>query len=96
MTGTSRQAHRSHWRWRWRSPRRARSLHRTVKVDLSKETVGKTPATFEPMIGTWIVAQDGPDKVIKVDGAPGSRAGQPDAAAASRTRASSTARPTKS
>ena len=41
-----------------------------VKVDLSKETVGKPPATFEPMVGTWIVAKDGPDKVIVVDGRP--------------------------
>src|SRR5262249_3825096 len=40
-----------------------------TKVDLSKETVGKAPAVFEPMMGMWIVAQDGPDKVIKVDGA---------------------------
>jgi hypothetical protein len=41
-----------------------------TKVDLSMEVVGKTPATFEPMVGTWVVAQDGPDKVIKVDGSP--------------------------
>jgi hypothetical protein len=41
-----------------------------VKVDLSKEQVGKAPTTFEPMIGTWIVAQDGGDKVIMVDGRP--------------------------
>ena len=34
-----------------------------IKVDLSKEQVGKPPVTFEPMVGTWIVAQDGPDKV---------------------------------
>ena len=40
------------------------------KIDLSKETVGRTPVAFEPMVGTWIVAQDGPDKVIKVDGTP--------------------------
>ncbi len=40
------------------------------KIDLSKEQVGKPPATFEPMVGTWIVAQDGPDKVIEVDGRP--------------------------
>src|SRR5678816_179729 len=39
------------------------------RIDLSKETVGKPPATFEPMMGSWIVAQDGADKVIKVDGA---------------------------
>jgi len=39
------------------------------RIDLSKETVGKPPATFEPMMGSWVVAQDGADKVIKVDGA---------------------------
>ena len=41
-----------------------------LKIDLSKEQVGKAPATFEPMVGTWIVAQDGADKVIMVDGRP--------------------------
>ena len=41
-----------------------------TKVDLSKEVVGKAPATFEPMVGQWVVAQDGPDKVIQVDGRP--------------------------
>src|ERR1022692_3033735 len=41
-----------------------------VKVDLSKEQVGKPPATFEPFVGTWVVAQDGADKVIMVDGRP--------------------------
>ena len=41
-----------------------------LKIDLSKEQVGKPPATFEPMVGTWIVAQDGADKVIMVDGRP--------------------------
>ena len=41
-----------------------------VKVDLSKEQVGKPPSTFEPMVGTWTVAQDGADKVIMVDGRP--------------------------
>jgi hypothetical protein len=40
-----------------------------TRVDLSKESVGKPPATFEPMMGSWLVAQDGADKVIKVDGA---------------------------
>jgi hypothetical protein len=41
-----------------------------TKVDLSKEQVGRPPATFEPMVGTWIVTQDGTDKVIMVDGRP--------------------------
>ncbi len=40
-----------------------------VKVDLSKEVVGKPPKAFQAMVGTWIVVQDGPDKVIKIDGA---------------------------
>ena len=39
-------------------------------VDLSKEQVGKAPATFEPVVGTWVVVQDGKDKVIMVDGRP--------------------------
>jgi hypothetical protein len=41
-----------------------------IKVDLGKETVGRPPATFEPMVGTWLVAQDGADKVIMIDGRP--------------------------
>src|SRR5262245_35758865 len=41
----------------------------STQVDLSKEVVGAMPVTFEPMMGTWVVAQDGSDKVIKVDGA---------------------------
>ena len=40
------------------------------KIDLSKEKVGKPPATFEPMVGTWIVIEDGKEKVIMVDGRP--------------------------
>ena len=41
-----------------------------VKVDLSKETVGRPPTTFTPMVGTWVIAQDGADKVVMVDGRP--------------------------
>jgi hypothetical protein len=41
-----------------------------VKIDLTKEQVGKPPATFEPMVGSWLVTQDGTDKVIMVDGRP--------------------------
>jgi hypothetical protein len=40
------------------------------RIDLSKEQVGKTPAVFEPMVGTWLIAQDGADKVVMVDGRP--------------------------
>jgi hypothetical protein len=41
-----------------------------IKVDLAKEQVGKPPVVFEPMVGTWLVTQDGADKVIMVDGRP--------------------------
>jgi len=41
-----------------------------IKVDLKKETVGKAPTTFEPMVGTWVVAEDAGEKVIMVDGRP--------------------------
>src|SRR5690349_6154597 len=41
-----------------------------TKVDLSKETVGRPPTTFTPHVGTWVIAQDGADKVIMVDGRP--------------------------
>jgi hypothetical protein len=41
-----------------------------VKVDLSKEQVGKPPVIFEPMVGTWVVVQDGLDKAVMVDGRP--------------------------
>jgi hypothetical protein len=41
-----------------------------VKVDISKEQVGKPPVVFEPIVGTWVVVQDGADKAIMVDGRP--------------------------
>jgi 3-keto-disaccharide hydrolase len=41
-----------------------------IKVDLSKEKVGSAPITFEPMVGTWVVAEDHGEKVIMVDGRP--------------------------
>jgi len=41
-----------------------------IKVDLSNEQAGKPPLTFEPMVGTWLVAQDSGEKVIMLDGRP--------------------------
>jgi hypothetical protein len=41
-----------------------------TKVDLSKEQVGRPPSVFTPMVGTWVIAQDGADKVVMVDGRP--------------------------
>jgi hypothetical protein len=56
--------------YRGASAEASASTATAIKVDLSKETVGKPPQTFEPMVGTWLVSQDGPDKVIMVDGRP--------------------------
>jgi hypothetical protein len=41
-----------------------------LKIDLSQERVGQPPTTFQPIVGTWRVVQDGTDKVIMVDGQP--------------------------
>ena len=41
-----------------------------VKIDLSKETVGRPPTTFEPIVGTWAVVEEGGEKAIMVDGRP--------------------------
>lgn len=40
------------------------------KVDLGQEKIGAAPKAFEPMVGTWLVAQEGGDKVVMVDGRP--------------------------
>jgi hypothetical protein len=41
-----------------------------LRVDLARERVGRPPATFEPMVGTWVVAEDDGERVIRVDGSP--------------------------
>jgi len=41
-----------------------------IKIDLTKEKVGQPPQVFEPMVGTWVVAEDAGEKVIMVDGRP--------------------------
>jgi hypothetical protein len=46
------------------------ALGADIRVDLKNEQVGKTPVVFEPMVGTWLVAQDGGEKVIALDGRP--------------------------
>jgi len=50
------------------SPRRGSAAE--IKVDLSQERVGQPPTKFQPIVGTWRVVQDGPEKVIMVDGQP--------------------------
>jgi hypothetical protein len=41
-----------------------------IKVDFGNEQPGKPPVTFEPIVGTWVVVEDGADKAIMVDGRP--------------------------
>jgi hypothetical protein len=41
-----------------------------MRIDLGTEQVGKAPMNFEPMVGTWVIAQDVKDKVVMVDGRP--------------------------
>lgn len=41
-----------------------------IKVDLSQEQLGRPPVAFTPMVGTWVIAQDGGEKVVMVDGRP--------------------------
>jgi hypothetical protein len=41
-----------------------------VKVDLTREQVGRPPQTFEPMVGTWVIVEDAGEKVVSVDGRP--------------------------
>jgi hypothetical protein len=41
-----------------------------IKINLADEHVGKPPAIFEPIVGTWVVAEDGGEKVIMLDGRP--------------------------
>jgi hypothetical protein len=41
-----------------------------LKVDLSKEKPSSAPTTFEPIVGTWVITQDGGENVIMVDGRP--------------------------
>ena len=45
-----------------------RAAARSVVVDLSKEKVGAEPASFLPMVGDWVIAQDEGKKVVMVDG----------------------------
>ncbi len=41
-----------------------------TKVDLSREVVGRPPTAFTPIVGSWLIAQDGAEKVVMVDGRP--------------------------
>jgi len=40
----------------------------TKRVSFAKETVGKEPASFAPMVGSWVMSQDAGHKVLFIDG----------------------------
>lgn len=40
------------------------------RIDLSKEKVGAPPQAFEPMVGSWRVAEDAGERVVMLDGRP--------------------------
>jgi len=42
-------------------------------MDFSKETVGAAPQSFVPVVGNWIVGQEGDNRVLVVDGRKWSR-----------------------
>lgn len=54
--------------------------------DFSSETVGAEPKTMTPVVGVWVVAQDGDNKVLMVDGSRW-KYGQPAANLADKARA---------
>jgi laminin G domain protein len=54
--------------------------------DFSSETVGAEPKTMTPVVGVWVVAQDGQSKVLMVDGSRWKQ-GQPAANLADKARA---------
>jgi len=57
----------------------------SLLVNLSRERVGREPARFLPVVGNWIVAQDGGKNVVQVDGRQWIK-GQPSAGLAAKAR----------
>jgi len=46
------------------------TLAADLRVDLKAEQPGKAPKIFEPIVGTWVIAEDAGEKVVMVDGRP--------------------------
>lgn len=40
----------------------------TRRVSFDKETVGREPATFAPMVGSWVISREANKKVLFIDG----------------------------
>ena len=57
-----------------------------ARIDLSKEKTGAAPSAFLPIVGDWVVAEDGGAKLVRVDGREW-KSGQPAAGIADTARA---------
>lgn len=57
-----------------------------IRIDLSREKAGAEPRMFVPMVGNWVIADDGGEKVVIVDGREWKR-GQPAGGLADKARA---------
>src|SRR5215212_11278500 len=57
----------------------------TLLVNMSRERAGSEPARFLAVVGDWVVAADGPQKVLQVDGRQWIK-GQPSAGLAGKAR----------
>src|SRR5437016_13946327 len=53
-----------------------RPAAQTIRVDVAGEKAGSEPVHFVPVVGNWVVAQDGNQNVLMVDGREWKR-GQP-------------------
>lgn len=57
-----------------------------IKVGVANDKIGAEPSTFLPMVGNWVVAEEGGKKVVRVDGRVWKR-GQPAGGLADKARA---------
>ena len=64
----------------------ARAAASPIRVDVARDKVGAEPSTFLPMVGNWVVAEEGGKKVVRVDGRVWKR-GQPAGGLADKARA---------
>ncbi len=59
---------------------------KSIRVDVARDRIGAEPSTFLPMVGNWVVADEGGKKVVRVDGRIWKR-GQPSGGLADKARA---------
>lgn len=64
----------------------AASKSAAIHVGVANDKIGAEPSTFLPMVGNWVVAEEGGKKVVRVDGRVWKR-GQPSGGLADKARA---------